>query len=287
MSNQVKIAMTSCVKVQNQSVQPVWDAIDKFEPTILVLGGDNIYAHQKKLKKDYMIEKYERQYISDVPNYKKLLDKMTPNIVSVWDDHDFGKNNSKGDEEPQWWKDFVKEQFVKYNYWSADRVPETAGIYHSYLKDGVKFIMLDVRTFRTKARKCFGLKKYPNRKFLGDAQWLWLEKELVHDGAIVIVSGSTFSRGKDGWKNYPEERERFLKVCMGIKSPVTLLSGDIHTNKLVHYYDGMGNIMTEVTSSGAGRDNLDNWAEVIVDSELGLRYYLFHGDVAKEIDIRL
>jgi alkaline phosphatase D len=284
---ETKVALTSCVKVQNQKVQPVWDEIEKFDPDVLVLAGDNVYGHQSKTNEKaeaYMIDKYERQYKTEVPNFTKLLAKLNAggrqDVVSTWDDHDFGPNNSKGSKVSDHWKDFVKRMFTKYNYWSADRIRQKEGIYHSVVLHGIKFISLDVRTFRNKSHKIslwkLNLFKRKDATILGDNQKAWFEKEIKHGGPVAIVSGSTFSNGKDGWKNYKADRKWLLDLCYD-HGNVTLLSGDVHTNRVLQYQrEGNDRIMYEITSSASGRDNKNNWGELVFN-QAGLLRYTFHG----------
>ena len=274
----IKIALVSCVKIQNQVEQPIWDEISEYKPDVLVLAGDNVYGHQRKTNskaREYMTDKYVRQY--SLPNFRELLNKMSPRIISVWDDHDFGPNNSRGADLSINWIDFVTRAFKAYNPWCKGRIQQRFGIFHSYTPPefrGFKFIALDVRTFRTKAKKWFFFKN-KKRKFLGDEQWAWLIEQFDCDKHLILVSGSTFSKGKDGWKNYPEEREAFLELCGSHDYGVTLLSGDIHTNKKIEYH-GSGRYFEEIISSGGGRDELNHWAEIELNHDSVFKVK-FHG----------
>lgn len=121
-------------------------------------------------------------------------------------------------------------------------------VYHSFEIGDVKIIMLDVRYYREKPH----LRK--NSTILGIEQEQWLENELQHSKKYTIVcSGSCLTNGTEKLEKYDEY---YPKLCSMLKRKgrTLFLSGDIHENEFVEH-DGF----YEVTSSGVGRDNLNNY----------------------------
>src|SRR5690349_9301980 len=103
-----------------------------------------------------------------------------PNIIGVWDDHDYGINDGDG-----YFKDklFTREillDFLDVKENSPRRKRE--GLYSSYTfgKDDktVTILLLDVRYFRNES------------DILGPEQWKWLEEQLKNTKSRINIIGS-------------------------------------------------------------------------------------------------
>ena len=83
-----KIILGSCLTQEND--QPIWKAILKEKSDIFIFAGDNVYGDDwkkggiDKLKKAYLHQKKR------IP-FESL--KETNEIMAIWDDHDYGKND--------------------------------------------------------------------------------------------------------------------------------------------------------------------------------------------------
>ena len=235
----MKIAFASCTKIQNQPEQPVWTTILAQSPDHLLLLGDNVYSpnltgNQKKLEKRYRQQFVER-------NFRNLIQRVPYN--AIWDDHDFGRNDIKGATVDLEYKNRSRDLFHHYMNCSTN-LPH---VYHSFVKGEVKFIMLDVRYYREKHAR-------PDATVLGREQELWLEQELNHTSKFTVVcSGSCLTEGTEKLEAYDLYYPR-LRELLKNRGRVLFLAGDVHENKLVEH-DGF----YEVISSGAGRDNLNNY----------------------------
>ena len=198
----MKIAIWSCSKRTKQHDQPAWNKIKKYNPDFCIDLGDSWYFPQseksyKKKRKDRTILAMEAaaRLQRSAPHYSLLADKT----FSIYDDHCFASNNS-GSWLPQWSKEVSK--YIKLKVFSKIpfEVNNRRGIYYSHVQEGIKFIFLDVRTFREKYGHIWifgrGFLKKKKAKLLGTAQWLWLCNELkTNEKRIVICSGSTL-KGK-------------------------------------------------------------------------------------------
>ncbi|MCM2349760.1 MAG: alkaline phosphatase family protein [Bacteriovoracaceae bacterium] len=203
--------------------QPLWNEMLKARPDFFMWAGDNVYAdreHNKSLK--LAIQKQNK-----IPAYLEFK-KEVP-IMGMWDDHDFGGNNTNGyfEHKVQNQKHFL--DFLEEPENSQRRKQE--GVYTSYTFGKIKFLLLDNRYF---------LDLDPGAAMLGEKQWQWLEKELTDSQASIhfIMSGlsilSPVHALSDGsWANYPEERDRLLLLVEKLKTKgVVFLTGDMHFSSI-------------------------------------------------------
>lgn len=129
----------------------------------------------------------------------------------------------------------------------ADMLAQPAqGIEECFDLEGVRFILLDGRSFREPI-----IKASPTR-MLGEAQQAWLrERVLAWDGLKLVGSGSTLARSGESWDNYTD-----LEWLLNQRFDRTLvLSGDIHRNSTKDH-EFQGHVLWEFTSSGAARPGL-------------------------------
>ena len=83
-----KYALGSCLDQDLE--QPIWNAIERQDIDGFIFLGDNVYGDQKsgelvKLKRAYKTQK------NKIPSW--LFQKK---ILTIWDDHDYGKNDGGG-----------------------------------------------------------------------------------------------------------------------------------------------------------------------------------------------
>ncbi len=199
--------------------QPLWKEMLKVRPDFFMWSGDNVYADREP-GKDLKIALDKQNAIPDYLNFKKQVP-----IMGMWDDHDYGGNNTNG-----YFKDKVRNQklfldFLEEPMGSQRRKQE--GVYTSYTFGKIKFILLDNRYF---------MDLDPKAPMLGETQWQWLESQLKNSQASVhfIMSGlsilSPLHPLSDGaWPNYPTERDRLLELVERLNTKgVVFLTGDMH-----------------------------------------------------------
>uniref|UniRef100_K3WK40 PhoD-like phosphatase metallophosphatase domain-containing protein n=1 Tax=Globisporangium ultimum (strain ATCC 200006 / CBS 805.95 / DAOM BR144) TaxID=431595 RepID=K3WK40_GLOUD len=256
----VKIAFGSC---NDQSMeQPLWKNIAAHEPELWLWMGDNIYADMREhggpkpakmfteATGEVLLKRYAKLLAN--PDYSSFVNK-TP-VIGIWDDHDFGINDADKrytyrNESQQIFLDFMNEPKD-----SPRRKQE--GIYTSYTvgtgDQTVKFILVDNRYNRDPYGSVDGT-------FLGEAQWTWLENELMTTTAAfnVIVSGIQILPADrpplaESWHRFPNQRERLLKILLASNAKgVIMLSGDVHFGEINQVMCSNGdNVFTEITSSG-------------------------------------
>ncbi|NDE62100.1 MAG: alkaline phosphatase family protein, partial [Cyclobacteriaceae bacterium] len=241
----------------------MWKEINDQSPQLWIWGGDNIYGDSYSM--DTLRYKYRLQLAQ--PGYQQL--KKTAWVTGTYDDHDYGVNDGGKEYKFRQESRNILFDFLGFPKNDPDRFHEGAYNSQVYGPAGkqVKVINLDTRYFRdTLEREMYTLpngqqesryKRVGGRDILGEAQWKWLENELVKSKAKVnlLVSGSQFlptEHAYEKWANFPKERERLLQLIAssGVQTPI-LLSGDRHIAEIMKLEDErfpMG--LYEVTSSG-------------------------------------
>lgn len=252
-----RIAFGSCARQDRP--QPIWERIVDVKPDLFLFIGDNVYADTTDM--EVMRKKY--QQLGAMPGYQKLL-KISP-VLAVWDDHDYGANDSGADypkraESQQVFLDFFGEPKD-----SPRRKRE--GIYDVKMfgpaGKRTQIILLDTRYFRSplKRREVSeqGVGPYlpntdPGATLLGDVQWKWLEQQLREPAELRIIVSSIQLVAEDHrwerWMNFPRERERFFELVRATRTAgVIVISGDRHLAELSMMDAGVGYPIYDLTAS--------------------------------------
>jgi alkaline phosphatase D len=266
-----RIGFGSCAKETRP--QPVWDAVNKLEPDLFILTGDNVYADSGE--REVLAESYRK--FGEVPGFAKLRGESP--VLATWDDHDYGANDAGA----EWTgKEAAKEEFMAFYETPADSpLRGREGIYDARVfgPEGrrVQVILLDSRWFRgplkrmsTDDHKALRKEKgswngpyLPDEEsdstMLGEAQWAWLAEQLKVPAELRLIATSvqavTVDHGWEKWGNLPRERRRLFELIRdtGAKG-VVFISGDRHTadvSKLPPSTDGgPGYPLFDITSSG-------------------------------------
>jgi alkaline phosphatase D len=217
-----RLAFGSCARHQLDAEQPVFHAIAAAQPDIFFWLGDNIYADSTStwvFAEDY---RRQRAIASTLP-----LMRTVPQLA-IWDDHDFGLNNSDTTNPA---KEASLAAFR--NYWAnpAYGLPECPGVFFRYSWGGVDFFMLDGRYYRSPNPSADG----PDKTLLGRCQNEWLRHELLASKApfkvLVCGSGWSIEDGPKGdtWAAFLTERNALFDFVRDRNiEGVFCLSGDTH-----------------------------------------------------------
>lgn len=213
----------------------MWSTLAKQQLSAFFFLGDNVYI-------DYPDRPYIQQYCyyrrQSEPRFREMT-ASTP-TYAIWDDHDFGKNDSYGGPEPDtpaWkrevWRTF-KNQWANPYYGGGDTQP---GVWTDFSIADVDFFMLDGRYYREPSfvKDSTG----PAPSMLGPAQLDWLKEKLLLSDATfkVIASPVPWSFGAKGvmegrydtWRGYAaERREIFNFLTENEIEGVVLISADRH-----------------------------------------------------------
>jgi alkaline phosphatase D len=258
------LAFGSC---NNQNIDnPMWQEISKNKPDVWVWGGDIIYADTEQQDMSIISENYQKQ--KNNPAYKKF--SSTTQIIGSWDDHDYGLNDGGMEFAKK-----VQSQTLFLDFMGVakdDPRRAQAGIYnaHDYRVGShqIKVIILDTRYFRssitsdssTDPSKRYKANNYGEGDMLGEAQWQWLENQLVHSEAEfnVILSSIQFlspTHGFEKWANMPHEVDRMERLIISSAAKnVIILSGDRHISEFSKKsIASLSYPLIDFTSSGLNR----------------------------------
>ena len=224
------ITFGSCNK-QNKS-QAYWNTIGQQQANVFIWLGDNIYGDSEDM--NVIRQKYQMQL--DHPEYQAF--KSNTEIIGVWDDHDYGKNDA-GIEFSK--KSESKEELLRFLEYPANhRIRSHEGMYESYMynistEKSIQVILLDGRWWKTAVQKA-GKVNLPTvgAELLGEAQWVWLDSVLAHStaDAHIIGCGIQFWSADhpwEKWSNFPDELSRFEQLIRKHQpNNLLLISGDRH-----------------------------------------------------------
>jgi alkaline phosphatase D len=257
----VRILFGSCLDPRKS--HPILAVIADMNPDLFIFLGDNVYADTRD--RDIMLKRYRE--LAESPLFQQLQ-TVCPTL-SVWDDHDYGRNDAGGDFSA---KHMSRELFL--DFWD---VPEDSsrrshmGIYHAVefgpVHRRIQIILLDTRYYRSPLKRggaATGLRgpyvpvTGPDVTLLGEEQWRWLEKKLAAPAAFHIIVSSiqvlTEHHGWESWANFPDEQSRLLNLVeRTAPGKVVFISGDRHFGELSALKLKDSLTIYELTSSGLNR----------------------------------
>ena len=215
-----------------------WYLLMAQQPAFHLLLGDNIYGNSTDYEYLWKCHMEERRInrpfasvIRQVPTY------------AVWDDHDYGRNNSVSKFEL---KDSALN--IHKNFWANPYYGENdnPGIYSSFSLYDSEFLMLDCRYHANQKQSTL----------LGEKQFEWLINKIKSSKAhyIFIINGIQFLT-KDGHhesyiRSYPSEFDSLMHVIDEQKDKeIVLLTGDRHFTELIADTLKSGKTIYEFTCS--------------------------------------
>lgn len=205
---------------------PAWDRIREHDPLFMLFLGDLHYRNTTSA-----LVSVRRQNLKDCLASARLsqLVREVPTCY-LWDDHDYGANDSSGSGASGTGKPAVAQAYREYvPHWPLEEA--TGPIYHTFVCGRVRFINLDVRYERTPNSATDNSSKTR----LGATQKAWLKAELLAATEPLIVLnvmswwGVTTSFS-DGWQSFTTERQELAEFFEdnGLTSRLLLIGADIH-----------------------------------------------------------
>ena len=218
-----RLAFASCA--ETGSASSVFDAIRTAQPDLFIHMGD---FH------------YEDIAVADVERFRRAFDAVMASptqsrfyrsvpIAYMWDDHDYGGNNSDGSSASRPAALAVYRQFVPHYPLDAGA---GAAIHQAFTVGRVRVIMTDERSRRTSDRSASS-----TASMLGASQLQWLKAQLsAAAGAPLVVWVNTVpwiakaGSFSDDWGSYAAEREDLANHIhrLGLTRRILMLSGDAH-----------------------------------------------------------
>lgn len=207
----------------------IFNVISALKPNAMIWGGDNIYLREGDFETQANME---ARYLKarQVPSIQKLL--STCPQYAVWDDHDFGPNDSHSSF--QYKKESLaafKEMWGNSNYGFPKN--ENNCITGKVSINDVDLYLMDNRSFRIPPGT-----EGVSPQMLGKEQIQWLIEDLKSSKAsfkLVVIGSQVLSTVADfeNYANYREEQELLLQLINknNIKN-VVFLTGDRHFAEL-------------------------------------------------------
>jgi alkaline phosphatase D len=236
-----RMAITSCMHIKR--AQRSWNLLLAEQPDLHLTVGDTHYADttdptiQLQHHVAYRRKKEFANVLRQVPTY------------AIWDDHDYGPNNSDGTAEG---KEFSLAGWKQAWPNPASGTPDTSGAFFKFSRGDVDFFVVDGRYHRSPNE----LPDNDKKRMLGDAQFEWLLSGLKNSKAKfkIIASGSVLHHSKvDGWRIFTFSRHRLFDAIKKHKiSGVMYIGGDMHQSLVWQHHesDRVGYPMIEIMSSG-------------------------------------
>jgi alkaline phosphatase D len=198
------------------------------------------------------------------PDFRVFRDGLP--IFGTWGGHDYGLADA-GAAFP--YKTASKEAFLEfYGLGEGSERARREGVYGAYAfgPEGqrVQIILLDTRSFRSELRAASpgapSTERYapdpdPTKTMLGEAQWAWLEQQLIEPADVRLVVSPiqvlAEESGFERWGELPRERDRLIEIVRrsGAKN-VVLLSGTRQAGAIYKDETALSYPLYEVTSSG-------------------------------------
>ncbi|MCH2065478.1 MAG: alkaline phosphatase family protein [Roseibacillus sp.] len=276
--HKLRMVLTSCMRIGQP--QESWNLLRAEKPHLHLTVGDTHYADTTDPTRQWEHHLRYRQ----VPEFAAVIRNIP--TYAMWDDHDYGPNNSDGTAPGK------KHSLAGWKQVWANPPAGTAttpGAFFRFSWGEVDFFVVDGRYHRSPDKAPDDARK----RMLGDAQFNWLLEGLKSSEAKfkVIASGSTLDHSKgDGWKIYTFSRHRLFDAIKANRiNGVVYMSGDIH-NSLVWQHpesNRVGYPLVEVISSGVANSKNLSFAAVDFDTtgnDPFMRVRIIMGDKNVAID---
>lgn len=207
----------------------IFEAIYQSKPDLMLWLGDNIYFREADLvSKSAMFHRYT--FSRNLPELKKLLANIPQ--YAIWDDHDFGPNDSDGSFIN---KSITKEVFDLFWANPPQKTPQLNGVTNQFTQSDCQFFLLDNRYDRSPIDQ-----KDAPKTILGFDQLACLKEQLLKSSATFkfIAMGGQFLNTAPVFENYSangfdKERQELIDfICQHQIKNVVFLTGDRHHSEL-------------------------------------------------------
>ena len=221
-----RVVLASCANTGSD--HPVFDTIRGLDPLFFLHMGDFHYEDISRPERRLYRRAFDAVFASP---RQSVLYRDVP-VAYMWDDHDFGGNNSDRTSRGREAARLTYQEYVPHYPLPAGRgdVP----IYQAFTAGRVRFIVTDLRSARSPA----GSADDAGKTMMGAAQKAWFLRELLdaHRAGMLVAWVSTDpwieqkTQGSDRWGGYSTERREIADFIARhrIDGRLVVLSGDAH-----------------------------------------------------------
>jgi len=221
----------------------IFERIADRQPEVMLWLGDNTYLRPADFgSRSGILHRYTHS--RNVPEMQRLL--QTCSHQAIWDDHDYGPNDAVGSYPYKTWTSEAFRLFWANSVYGAHHPDDQTGYFN---RDGIDFILLDNRTWRTSPDLTEG------RQMLGKSQIDWLIDNLKYSRSPfkIVACGSQVLNTLAKYENmavYEEERAYLLRRIdeEGIRG-VVFVTGDRHHTELSRLALPKGAVVYDLTCS--------------------------------------
>lgn len=200
------------------------------QANMMIWMGDNVYLRETDYSSESGIYARYNQVRANRDLRKLLAGK---NNYAIWDDHDFGPNNSCKTFEL---KEASRRAFM--GYWGNKTYGNNGeGVYSKFSWSDCDFFLLDNRWFRDE--NLLPDSSTNNKTQLGKEQMEWLKQSLISSSATFkfIIMGGQFlnlNTQQESYTMFLKERAEILDFLMKYKiNGVMFFSGDRHHTEMI------------------------------------------------------
>ncbi len=203
-------------------------AIHAKKPDFMLWLGDTTYYREPEY---YSVKRmaYRQTHTRSYPGLQPLLASTAH--YAVWDDHDFGPNDSN---RGYTMKAAALNLFRIFWANPSYGMPDTPGVFFRFQWADVAFFVMDNRYYRA----ANGVKD-PDKPYLGKAQLDWLKDNLTTSYATfkIIVVGNQVTNVHCRHEAYPRFQNEYRELMSWLRQSevegVLFLSGDRHFTELL------------------------------------------------------
>lgn len=243
----LKVAVVSCMSDYYGQHYKIWDALAVRNPEYLLMIGDNVYADQASatLTQATNPEVLWNRYVDARLNYPVFFHQKLIPTHAVWDDHDYGKNNSDETFPHKEASKAVFDAFFAQDL-SIENWTKSYGTGGLLSLGDFNLYFLDARYHRSSQK---------SGSHLGLDQTAWFYSKLREEpNPSLIIKGDQFFGGYHQFEsfegNHPEDFQNFVRELRSINSPFIFVSGDRHLSEIMQFPRSLfGKPGIEITSS--------------------------------------
>lgn len=226
-SKSFKLIAGSCDR--NNGGQDVFDRISAKSPELFIHMGDWHYADINTNDVSLFRAAWDGRILTDTGADKRRGLYAKTSMAYMWDDHDYGANNSSGNSASRPASVEAMRQHVSAPY---ELSGSSDGTYYSFIYNGLRIIMSDLRSLRTDESATDNASK----TMMGATQKAWWKSEIQEAKTagqpVVWITTMPYvgTTGDDGWHLYTTERQELADfiIAEGMSSRMFAISGDAH-----------------------------------------------------------
>jgi len=212
----------------------IFEPMAKEKAAFMMWLGDAWYTREVDYYSEWGLW-YRASKDRSTPLLQPFLKSMTQ--VGIWDDHDYGPNNSGA---AYHLKEASRKVFTSY-FPNASAGENGQGIYTKLSWADADFFMLDDRWWRSADDALDSIQGKPNpeKTMIGRQQLQWLKGALLESNAtfkIVTVGSQVLNPVSpfDRWGRFPAEYQEFLQfLAANPINGVIFLTGDRHHSEII------------------------------------------------------